>query len=43
MYRESLKGLLQSFVVELLRIRNVQEDMPKKVLEISRLRPHSVM
>lgn len=30
MYRENLKGLLQSFVVELLRIHNVQEDMPKK-------------
>lgn len=30
MYRESLKGLLQSFVVELLRIHNVQGNMPKK-------------
>lgn len=30
MYRENLKGLLQSFVVELLRIHNVQENMPRK-------------
>lgn len=30
MYRETLKGLLQSFVVELLRIHNVQAYMPKK-------------
>lgn len=30
MYKENLKGLLQSFVVELLRIHNMQEEMPKK-------------
>lgn len=30
MYKETLKGILQSFVVELLRIHNVQEDMPRK-------------
>lgn len=30
MYRETLKGLLQSFVVELLRIHNVHAYMPKK-------------
>lgn len=30
MYRESTKGLLQSFVVELLRIYNVQEKLPQK-------------
>lgn len=30
MYRENLKGILQSFVVELLRLHNVQEDMPRK-------------
>lgn len=30
MYRENLKGLLQSFVVELLRIHNVREHMPRK-------------
>ena len=30
MYRETVKGLLQAFVVELLRIHNVQADMPKK-------------
>ena len=30
MYHEKLKGLLQAFVVELLRIHNVQDDMPKK-------------
>ncbi|MCI8363074.1 MAG: AraC family transcriptional regulator [Clostridia bacterium] len=30
MYRETVKGLLQSFVVELLRIHNVHADMPRK-------------
>lgn len=30
MYRETLKGILQAFVVELLRIHNIQGDMPKK-------------
>lgn len=30
MYREKLRGLLQSFVVELLRTHNIQEDMPRK-------------
>lgn len=30
MYKEKLKGLLQSFVVELLRIHNVQGEMPRK-------------
>lgn len=30
MYREKLRGLLQSFAVELLRIHNVQEDLPRK-------------
>ena len=30
MYREKLRGLLQSFVVELLRIHNVNSDMPRK-------------
>lgn len=30
MYKETLKGILQSFVVELLRIHNVQGDMPRK-------------
>lgn len=30
MYRERLRGLLQSFVVELLRIHNVREDMHGK-------------
>ncbi len=30
MYREKLRGLLQSFTVELLRIHNVQEELPRK-------------
>ncbi len=30
MYKEKLKGLLQSFVVELLRIHNVRGEMPRK-------------
>ena len=30
MYKEELKGLLQSFVVELLRIHNVRGEMPRK-------------
>ena len=30
MYREKLRGLLQSFTVELLRIHNVQDDLPRK-------------
>ena len=30
MYKEKLKGLLQSFVVELLRIHNVQGEMERK-------------
>lgn len=30
MYREKIRGLLQSFVVELLRIHNVNSEMPKK-------------
>lgn len=30
MYREKLKGLLQMFVVELLRIRNISDEMPRK-------------
>lgn len=30
MYKEALKGILQSFVVELLRIHNLSGNMPKK-------------
>lgn len=30
MYRDKLRGLLQSFVVELLRAHNIQGDMPRK-------------
>ena len=30
MYREKIKGLLQAFVVELLRIHNIKGEMPRK-------------
>lgn len=30
MYREKIKGLLQAFVVELLRVHNIKEAMPRK-------------